>query len=459
MLSYFKLPLFCIAFLATIFFASLEYKVVLWILLLVSCIFLILKPKIGIYSIIGCLVGGVVFQVEYNRFFQSVPLEDGTYEAYVYQRELRKNNKQRIRLEINDHSVLATLNRYPVILKGDHVNIDCSFKKPEAFSGFAYDKYLYSQGVDLLCDVQQIEVEKHQPSTLFEKGRIVFAKKIRTLWPRPTSSLAAGLLLGTRESFSEGVLTNFSKSGITHIIALSGFNIAILIIFFEKILTSIMIPRFYRLIFVSLSIILFTIFVGAGASIMRASIMGSIAYIAGYFGKRGDIWRIMLFTAFCMTIMNPFVLAYDVGFQLSFLSTIGLIYITPLFDKLFYFVPDIFSLKESFTTTMAATLGTLPLILFQFGTVSFVSPVANIMILPVIPWLMLTSFIGVITPLFSKPFIYLTTLGSRYVLRVSEVFAGPAWGSMQIDLSEIGFFVSWFCLFFTIYFSVRYAKR
>ncbi len=467
MLSHWYLPAFCSSFLLSLFCLSLEWRGCLWFLLLTSCLCtLIVKPKaLGGICLLGVLASLFIFSTEIHKLtsLQQTEREEITLQAVILKKELRSGNRQRITFRAENILYQATLYRYPEFTKGDWVEVGCIRSTPRPFSGFAYDRYLFTQNIYYLCEIKQIEKILHQEKASFlEKGRIFFAQKIRSIWPRPTSSLVAGLLLGTRESFSQKVLEDFSRAGVTHIIALSGFNIAILIIAFEKLLVMIYVPRKARLLTVLASIIVFTIFVGAGPSITRAAIMGSLAYIAVYLGRVSDVLRVMLLTATVMCFVNPFILVYDIGFQLSFLSTIGLVYLTPIFSKLFSFLPKVFSLQESFVTTMAATIATLPLVVFQFGNISFVSPFANVLILPVIPWLMLISFLAVILETLSLPLLFfdhLSTLGVKYVLGVSSFFSQPTWASQSFILSKFVFVVFLLLLFSLIIFSHFYEKR
>jgi len=182
----------------------------------------------------------------------------------------------------------------------------------------------------------------------------------------------------------------------------------------------------------------FVIFVGGQASVVRAALFGIIGALAYTIGRKQSIGNALLVTAAAMVAINPWILRYDAGFQLSFLATLGLVYIEPLFERLrtgkFLF------LKEIATATLAATIATLPLILYIFGRLSVVSLFANLLILPVVPWVMalgaVVTFVVAIVPLgylavsvVSFPVWILL----EYVIRVAEWLSGFGWASVSIE--------------------------
>lgn len=394
--------------------------------------------------------------------------------GYVQSQEIPDLHRQRLTVIIESSSVshlvgqeiLITSSRYPDVKKGSQIQGSCILEIPEAFDGFHYPRYLASKKIYYLCSRFYLENQKHAAFTLkriLEPARIWIANQVSSLWPKPISSLALGLLLGTRESFPEQTLVYFQRSGITHIIALSGFNITILIVFFERLCINLCISKRLRFYLIVVCIIFFTVFVGAGASITRAAIMGSMAFFSRYSMRLASPMRLMLFTAAIMTALNPFILLYDIGFQLSFLSTLGLVYLTPIFDKLFFFVPKIASIQESLSTTMAATIATLPLILSQFSKLSIISPIANLLILPIIPWLMALSALAVILfslhPLLSLPVSYLFTLGSQYLLAVSAYSSRLTWAAIDLEFSSSMMWFSYLLLFVLYQYWMRYVEN
>jgi competence protein ComEC len=160
-----------------------------------------------------------------------------------------------------------------------------------------------------------------------------------------------------------------------------------------------------------------------------------------------------------MLLFNPFVLVWDIGFQLSFLSTLGLIYLSPILDVSFIkFGKNIFlnSLRENFISTLSAILATLPLILFQFGRLSVVAPLANLLILWIIPFLMLFSFVAVaLSYLFFIPaqiIAWFGYLGSKYVIILAHNFA-------HWPLASFNLYLPWWAMFSAYGVIVYWIKR
>ena len=454
------LPFSCFAFLVAITALSLNLVWIIWSLVIGLLLLFVFGGKVfrKMFFFSLLLIGAAVFrfdQVEtratsYRQYVSSDTIE---FAAYVKSQETRSATRQRLTVEVRGfeqaelvgQTILVNTGRFPVVQKGQIVKVECLLERPEPFEGFAYDKYLASQSIFLLCQNAEVEIvgeEISLPKHPLEYGRIAIADTIGNLWARPVSSLVAGLLLGTRESFPEQTLLDFRRAGVTHIIALSGFNITILIVFLETLMVRLLIPPKVRLYSIFGGIFLFTIFVGAGASITRAAIMGSLAILSKNVARNVSPLRIMVITAAVMTIFQPYILMFDVGFQLSFVSTIGLIYLTPFIEKLLKWVPNIFGVKESLTTTLAAITATLPLILYQFEQLSIVSPVANVLILPLIPWLMLLGFLSVLSswiiPFVTPVLAWLADVGCQYVLNVSKLAASWKFSAMPVSLPVWG---------------------
>jgi competence protein ComEC len=171
----------------------------------------------------------------------------------------------------------------------------------------------------------------------------------------------------------------------------------------------------------------------------------------------------LVFTAAIMSLHNPWVLVYDAGFQLSFLATVGLVYLSPLLMPWFSRVPKALGLQESIVSTMSAIVMTTPLILFQFGRFSLIAPLANILILSAIPLTMMLGFGVVIAGLVSfglaQIFSWLPWLILTYMLKVTEVLAKIDFAQLEIANFHWGilvFMYAWLLIY--IYFGRKKLK-
>jgi competence protein ComEC len=339
--------------------------------------------------------------------------------------------------------VLVKSNLYPEYYYGDILIVNCKLQTPEPIEDFRYDKYLAKQSVYSVCYQPQITVSKHDPGFNFIgsmlKVKSAMQSKINRTLGEPQAALLSGILIGARQGLPSELLENFNKTGITHIIAISGFNITIIVVILLNLSKHVYLNRkkAFWLIFVFL--LFFVVITGLSPSVIRAAIMGLMVLIAKNFGRAAQPRNLLMASATVMVIFNPRILVWDAGFQLSFLSTIGLIYLSPILLKYFQKIPQSFSLRENLVSTFSAILMTLPLILFQFGRLSVVSPVVNLLVLPIIPIAMLVGFIQFILSSFSlllgQIIGWFSWLLLAYVIKIVDIFSSLSWVAIDIHIS------------------------
>ncbi|MBU1613040.1 ComEC family competence protein, partial [Patescibacteria group bacterium] len=195
--------------------------------------------------------------------------------------------------------VLVSLPNYPEYQYGDEMVLSCLLQPPKdtVDSTFIYSKYLARDGIYSICSNPKIKSVRINARGNFFKKKLLSLKKrtgeqVERLWPEPESSLMAGLLYGARASLPQNLLDNFSRVGITHIIAISGFNISIIasILMISLIYSGLARPRAF---WIAVSgIVLFVLFTGASASVVRAGIMGVIVLLAAQLGRLSRIGNV-----------------------------------------------------------------------------------------------------------------------------------------------------------------------
>ncbi len=252
-------------------------------------------------------------------------------------------------------------------------------------------------------------------ATLFKFKKFLLARLGRAL-PEPEASLVAGLTLGARASLGVTATDDLRRAGLLHIVVLSGYNLSIvaLVILF-------LLGRFslrLRLSITALTITLFTLMVAAGPASLRALVMALIVLLAQATGRRAEAGRALITAGLFMIIVNPKVLVFDAGFQLSFLATAGLIYLAPQLTKYFRFVKWSW-LREILTTTTSAQLAVLPWFLYRGLAISPLVLPANLLVLPVVPLAMLFGFLTIIF----SPFGWIAWLIAHYILAVAHLIA------------------------------------
>jgi len=302
--------------------------------------------------------------------------------------------------------VLINADRYPVYEYGDVLSIVGEFESPEPIEGFAYDKYLARYEIYSVVNSPRVEkVGNGCGRKFFEwiygfKGWI--EGRISVVFSEPHGSMVAGLLLGVRKGIPEAVTEDFNETGLTHIVAISGYNITLVIILVFGLFG--FLSRKGRVIAASIVVIVFVILVGASSAVVRAAIMGILGLFAVYFGRKNEVAMAIVLSAFLMNLLNPKIAIYDTGFQLSFLATLGLVYVSPkieaiggVFGRALARVPVAFAIRENLIMTLSAQAFALPVILKSFGRFSLICPLANIFVVPFIPIIMLVGAVAIVT--------------------------------------------------------------
>ncbi len=229
-----------------------------------------------------------------------------------------------------------------------------------------------------------------------------FERVLESSLPDPESSLAAGIILGRSANFSSDFLEALRRTGTLHIIAVSGYNITIVAANVQKFFELLRIPLLISWWGAVLAVILFTLLVGAPASAVRAAIMGIVVLIGKRIGRASSQRLALTFAAFLMLFWRPDLLRFDLGFQLSFLATIGIFWMAPLVEDKILRKKRLWGLEKIFSETLAAQILVSPWLLYKFGNLSTFGIFANLIILPLLPLAMFLSFITAIAGFFSE---------------------------------------------------------
>lgn len=325
---------------------------------------------------------------------------------------------------------------------------------PIVNEAFDYRTYLLLDDVYATVTVRQSAKTGSEESSLWitrlvRQVRTQFLQTIENIYPERSAKLLSWLLIGERADLSAETKTAFNRAGLTHIIAVSGFNITIILIFLSFLFRPF--PMYAKLSLALASIGFFTLLVGPQISVLRASVFGLLAYSILLSGKRLRAFSLLVAIATGFVIMDPLILNYDVSFHLSFLAVFGLLFFGDFFTRVFSFLPKWFGLRESLAMCFAALVFTLPIIIVNFWLLSVITPVANIVVVPFIPLIMLGGFLSMIVDLFSHTVAILigfpTWLGLEYILWSVAFFGGLSHATIPVDLGmyntllEIGYFL------------------
>jgi ComEC/Rec2-related protein len=223
--------------------------------------------------------------------------------------------------------------------------------------------------------------------------QVVLQERIDGSLGRPESALAAALLSGQRTAIPSQIKDTFRASGLSHLLAVSGYNVTIVTSLLLLVLKN-RAPPFIRLWVALIGIALFVIGAGASAAVVRAGIMGGLTALALQGGRRAIGHRALLLAAASMVLLQPWLVVFDIGFQLSMAATLSILVTGSHLQKILSRVPEFLALRTNLATTLSATIGTLPLIIFHFGTVPLLSIPANLLAAPFIPIAMGAAGLG-----------------------------------------------------------------
>jgi len=310
----------------------------------------------------------------------------------------------------SDELVLVFAPKYPKFSYGDIVEVSGSLKAPEPFGDegkneFDYPMYLASKNIHALVFHPSVTLrDSGQGSLVFSalfRFKSYFLENISEVFPEPHGALLSGLILGGKQSLGQEWLDIFKHAGIVHIVVLSGYNMTIVS---QWLVAGFRFLGFYGSLSVgTIGIVLFTLMTGAGATVVRAAIMAIIALVARATGRTYTMGRALLLAAVFMVVHNPSILLYDPSFQLSFLASLGLVYVSPLLEKYVIWPKKHPVLREVIISTLATQFMVLPLLLYQTGLLSLVALPVNMLVLPLIPLTMLFGFIAGIVAIVVPP--------------------------------------------------------
>lgn len=366
----------------------------------------------------------------------------------------RRDDNQKLEIDVNSLSdkegkekivngkVLVSTNLYPVYNYGDLLEIECKLKTPEKFDDFSYDRYLAKDGIYSTCSWPKIRViETGKGNWFFLK---IFKLKNKLSYTinyglgEPESSLARAIILGEKKTIPEDIRNTFSRTGLSHIIAISGLHISLLSGMIMLFLIHIGLWRKQAFVFTALFIFLYIVLIGSPASAIRAGVMGFLVLLALSLGRLNRAINSIAMAAFILLFINPKLLRDDVGFQLSFLAVIGIIYFYPILESYFKKkkVSNVWGARNIFSVTISAQILTWPIIAFNFNLVSIIAPLANILVIWTLPVLMilliLALILGLLVPGFSFLFFAPAGLVLNYIIFVAEILSNIPYASLNL---------------------------
>ncbi len=264
-----------------------------------------------------------------------------------------------------------------------------------------------------------------------------FISSLQSVLPAPLGSFGLGLLVGQRSTLPDALHDQLSAVGLTHIVAVSGYNLTILIQFIRRFMRD---RSKYQSIVLMLSLIgLFVAMTGSSASIVRASIVSILSLWAWYYGRTFRPSVLILLVAALSAGWFPSYLWSDIGWHLSFLAFGGILILAPLVSKRFFKKGSPHPIILVCIETISAQALTFPIILYVFGRFSTISLISNLIIVPLVPLAMALSFIaglaGIFVPILAGWIAYPARLVLTFMVDSIRVFALVPSSSVQISIT------------------------
>ncbi len=395
-------------------------------------------------------------------------------EGYVFEEpDSRENN---IRLSVRAEKliakdveqsvkagVLVVVPLHTIVSYGDLVRAEGTLRLPRSFATekggdlsraesreFNYPAFLAKDGIGYELAFADVEKTGEGWKNPLKAGAIwvkqTYLQGLGMALPEPQAGLAGGITAGDKRALGGELTDIFRTVGLIHIIVLSGYNIMIVMYGIGWLLEKFGVRGWGEATIGIMIACFFALMTGLAAASVRAAAMASIAFVGKALPGRVYLAnRVLAFVAAGMVLWNPYILAFDPGFQLSVIATWGMLAFSPHLASKLWFLTDRLALREIAATTMATQLTVLPLLLYQNGTLSLVSLPANLLALIAVPWAMLASFIaglfgifaGPIAPIIGFPAYFLLS----YILLVAEWAARIPFASVSVGSFGFGAFV------------------
>ncbi len=382
----------------------------------------------------------------------AIPNGAGPWTALVVGVGTPRGGQQAATLEIDASGlrVAATLPRYPEIVPGDRVQAGGRLDPLPADDG-GYGTYLRRIGVAATLRARSLDRLGSDGSTAsgIEAARRASGEALTRSLPEPEAGLAAGILIGLRDRVDRDLAAAFTTAGVSHVVAISGWNIAIVGSLVGALVRGRM-GRRSRSVVTLVAIVAYTVAAGASPSVVRAAAMAAVVLLARESGRAGAAATALGWAVVLLLVADPRTVT-DAGFQLSVLATAGLIaWATPITERLRTWhggrLPG--WLAESLGVSFAAEAATLPLVLAGFGRFAVLAPVVNLVVVPLVPpamaagtialiggWLTQAGAPGAVAVILGLPgwlvlAIMVALVRTAAALPFASITLAPPWGSV-----------------------------
>lgn len=296
-------------------------------------------------------------------------IEKKVYDEYEVDKFLVRDYTRRKKLEI-----------------GDKLSIQGKFKSLDKmkYEDFDYGRYIKSRGYNGIIYIQKYDIIGSNFIYRYLGNIKVYLRETYRYLYKNNSDFINSILLGEKENLTDEEKDMFQRTGTSHIIAISGLHTGILCVLITFVIGGI--NRFYKLVVLFIFIFLYCIMVGGSPSIVRSIAFITVLYLSVFFDKKRDGMSTLSLIGTFLVLDNPYII-YSISFQLSFLSTMSIIY--------FYtYINNIIKVKL-ISVTLSANILTLPIMYYNFKGISLISIISNMIVVPFIGIIIYLSIVSV----------------------------------------------------------------
>lgn len=354
--------------------------------------------------------------------------------------------------------IQANLYKPTYVRYGDRVWVRGLVKPVENFSDFDYIGFQQAKSIYAsLKSGSIIPLKRGQGPRVLQQIHQVRQRMIDRLKQRfaeTDAALVTSMLIGERAAIPDSVRDAFSRAGLSHVLAVSGFNVTILAVSIAW--TAQFLGRRWFGAFSALSVVLFVILAGATGSVVRAGFMALVVITAQQSGRLVSGLYAVLHAALIMTLLNPRIVYWDLGFQLSVIATVGILVVGQL--KRYESYLPVQSAVWFLLNVFAPIIATAPLIALHFETFSVIAPVPNVLLLPLVPLIMLFGFLSTM-PLIGSGSAFVAELLLHFFTSAVDRFAALSFASIPLQFSSTMLYGSYVALIFAVIAAHVYARN
>jgi ComEC/Rec2-related protein len=359
-------------------------------------------------------------------------------------------------LENHEKTIFIELPSNLTLTRWDRIEFEWKIKPNINFPLIGYDRYAFlhwGNGYIFLTNFKYLE--NKEPSfiiSLHEKWENIFT----TSFPKEVAWIVLGMTIGSTKYLTETIKDAFLTSGITHILVVSGSNIAFLILFLSFFIKYLHTSRWFNIVIVVICIIFYVGIVGIEVPVIRAAIMGILSFLIASAWLRASSRSIIGLTLVILIIIEPLSPLYDAGFWLSFGATLGILLFQKQTESIFkrLHVPNF--VRTTLSLTLGASLWSLPILIYHFGNVALYSIITNILISGFLGWILFSATFFWILSLIWFPFLKIVWLliyiPTKIIISISHFFShGITFTPTQEQSTILTLFLLWFILYFYIF--------